>query len=161
VNQIILFLVILKIYIGSDEYNINMFNEPCSLDRGSPTHLTARLLDELRDAMLCVRKARKWFLVDPLTRAFVKACMIMRLGRVKSILLMKAIIKAIKELKRIASQEYRLVEIGLPEAWRLSELASSWGHKKARGWRSNKAYVILQALTLQWISRLFNGIVKI
>jgi hypothetical protein len=138
-----------------------MFNEPCSLNEGPPNHLTVKLLDELRDAMLCVRKARKWFLVDPLTRAFVKACMIMRLTRVRSILLMKAIIKAIKELKRIASQEYRLVEIGLPEAWRLSDLASSWGHKKAREWRNNKAYIILQALTIQWLSRLFSGIIEI
>jgi len=87
-------------------------------------------LDELRDAVLHVRRARKWFLVDPLTRAFVKACMIMRLTRVKSILLMKAIIKSIKELRRIASQECRLVEIGLPEAWRLSDLASSWAIKR-------------------------------
>jgi hypothetical protein len=138
-----------------------MFNEPCSLNDGSPSHLTVKLLDELRDVVLHVRRARKWFLVDPLTRAFVKACMIMRLARVRNILLMKAIIKAIKELRRIASQEYRLVEIGLPEAWRLSDLASSWGHKKAREWRNNKAYIILQTLTLQWLLRLFSGMIRI
>ena len=137
-----------------------MLTGPYGLSESSPDCLAIKLLDELRDAVLRVRRARKWFLVDPLTRAFVKACMIMRLARVKSILLMKAIIKAIKELRQIASQEYRLVEIGLPEAWRLSDLASSWGHKKAREWKNNKAYIILQALTIQWLSRLFNGIVK-
>jgi hypothetical protein len=138
-----------------------MFCEPYGSGEHSSECLAVKLLDELRDAVLHVRKARKWFLVDPLTRAFVKAYMIMRLTRVKSILLMKAIIKAIKELRRIASQEYRLVEIGLPEAWRLSDLASSWGHKKAREWRNNKAYIILQALTIQWLSTLFSGIIEI
>jgi hypothetical protein len=138
-----------------------MLTGPYGPSKSSPDCLTIKLLDELRDAVLHVRRARKWFLVDPLTRAFVKACMIMRLARVKSILLMKAIIKAIKELKRIASQEYRLVEIGLPEAWRLSDLASSWGHKKAREWRNNKAYIILQALTIQWLSRLFSDVIKV
>ena len=138
-----------------------MFSSPHTLNKHPSNCLAVKLLNELKNAMLRVRRARKWFLVDPLTRAFVRACLMMRLTRVRSILLMKAIIKAIRELKRIASQEYRLVEAGVHEAWRLSELASSWGHKTAREWRSNKAYIILQALTLQWISRLFNGIVKI
>ena len=138
-----------------------MFSGPYGSGEYPSDCLAVKLLDELRDAMLRVKRARKWFLVDPLTRAFVRACLMMRLARVRSILLMKAIIKAIKELKRIASQEYRLVEAGIREAWRLSELASSWGHKTAREWRSNKAYIILQALTLQWISRLFNGVVEI
>ena len=138
-----------------------MFTRPYGPSEHSSDCLAVKLLGELRDAVLRVKRARKWFLVDPLTRAFVRACLMMRLTRVRSILLMKAIIKAIRELKRIASQEYRLVEAGVHEAWRLSELASSWGHKTAREWRNNKAYVILQALTLQWISRLFNGTVRI
>ena len=138
-----------------------MFSGPYGSGEYPSDCLAVKLLDELRDAMLRVKRARKWFLVDPLTRAFVRACLMMRLARVRSILLMKAIIKAIRELKQIASQEYRLVEVGICEAWRLSELASSWGHKRAREWRSNKAYIILQALTLQWISRLFNGMVRI
>jgi len=127
----------------------------------SPDCLAVKLLDELRDAVLRVKRARKWFLVNPLTRAFVKACMIMRLTRVRSIILMKAIIKAIRELKQIISQEHRLIEVGVHKAWKLSELASSWGHKTAREWRNNKAYIMLQALILQWISRLFNSIIRI
>jgi len=138
-----------------------MFTRPYGPSKYSHDCLAVKLLDELRDAMLSVKRARKWFLVDPLTRAFVRACLMMRLARVRSILLMKAIIKAIRELKQMASQEYRLVEAGIHEAWRLSELASSWGHKTAREWRNNKAYIILQALILQWLSRLFNGMVRI
>jgi hypothetical protein len=91
-----------------------MLTRPYGPSKSSPDCLAIKLLDELRDAVLHVRRARKWFLVDPLTRAFVKVCMIMRLTRVKSILLMKAIIKAIKEIRRIASQEYRLVKVSLP-----------------------------------------------
>jgi len=138
-----------------------MFSGPYGSGEYSSDCLAVKLLDELRDAVLRVKRARKWFLVNPLTRAFVKACMIMRLTRVRSIILMKAIIKAIRELEQIISQEHRLIEVGVREAWKLSELASSWGHKTAREWRNNKAYIILQALTLQWISRLFNSIIRI
>jgi len=73
---------------------------------------------------------------------------------------MKTIIKTIKELKQIVSGEYKLVEVGIREVWKLSELASSWGHKTAREWRRNKSYIILQALTLQWLARLFGGIIR-
>jgi len=127
----------------------------------SPRDLGVMLLDELRDAVLRVRRARRWFLVDPLTRAFVRACMIMRVSRVRSMVLMKAIIRAIRALREAVSEESRLIRIGVREAWRLSELASSWGHKTAREWKNNKSYIILQALTLQWLARLFGGIMRI
>jgi hypothetical protein len=61
------------------------------------------------------------FLIDPPTKASIKALMM--------ILLLKAIIKTIRELKQIVSQEYRLVEVGIREAWKFSELAASRGHK--------------------------------
>ena len=123
--------------------------------------LGVMLLDGLRDAMLRVRRVRKWFLVDPLTRAFVKACMIMRISRVRSMVLMKAIIRAIKVLREVISEGSRLIRIGIGMAWRLSELASSWGHKTASEWKNNKSYIILQALTLRWLARLFGGIISI
>lgn len=125
-----------------------------------PKDLNARILDELKDAVLRVRKSRRWFQVNPLTKAFIKAFMVMKIDRVKSISLMKAVIKTIRELKQIVSREYKLVEVGVKEAWKLSELGSSWGHPTAYSWRNNKAYIITQALTLQWISRLFNSIIK-
>jgi len=126
---------------------------------GHPSDLlTARLLDELSDSVLCVRRARKWFLVSPTTKAFIRACKAMRLDRVRSSVLIKAIVKTIIELKSIVSMERRLVEAGVGEAWKLSELAQRWGHKTAREWRNNKAYIIVQALTLQWVSKLFRNI---
>jgi hypothetical protein len=87
--------------------------------------------------------------------------MILRINRIKSIVLMETIIKTIKTLKQIVSREYRLIQIGIGEAWKLSELASSWGHKTAREWRNNRSYVILQGLTMQWLARLFGGIMRI
>jgi len=87
--------------------------------------------------------------------------LIMRLQTVKSSLLMKAIIKTIKELRRLISKDYLLIEIGIREVWKLSELASSWGHKSAGEWRYNKSYTILQALTLQWVTRLLGSITKL
>jgi myosin heavy subunit len=134
-----------------------MLSEPCKY---SSKDLPAKILGELESAVLRVKKSRRWFQVDPLTRAFIKALTIMKLESIKSILLMKVIIKTIRELKRVVSREYDLVEKGVREAWKLSELASSWGHMKAREWRNSKAYIIIQALTLQWISRLFNSITK-
>jgi len=138
-----------------------MFERPSHSGTGSFRDLGVMLLDELRDAVLRVRKARRWFLVDPLTRAFVKACMIMRISRVRSMVLMKAIIRAIKVLRGVISEESRLIRTGIGMAWRLSELASSWGHKTASEWKNNKSYIILQALTLQWLVRLFGGFMKI
>jgi hypothetical protein len=120
--------------------------------------LVAKLLDELSDAVFCVRRSRKWFLVKPTTKAFIKALIKSGLDTVRSHVLIKAIVKTIMELKRIVSVERRLVEAGVGEAWKLSELAQRWGHKTAREWRNNKAYIIVQALTLQWISKLFRNI---
>jgi len=138
-----------------------MFERPFHSGTSSFRDLGVMLLDELRGATLRVRRARRWFLVDPLTRAFVKACMIMRISRVRSMVLMKAIIRAIKVLREVISEESRLIRIGVGMAWRLSELASSWGHKTASEWKNNKSYIILQALTLQWLVRLFGGRISI
>jgi hypothetical protein len=120
--------------------------------------LAPKLLDELSDAVFCVRRSRKWFLVKPTTKAFIKALIKSGLDTVRSHVLIKAIVKTIMELKRIVSVERRLVEAGVGEAWKLSELAQRWGHKTAREWRNNKAYIIVQALTLQWVSKLFRNI---
>jgi hypothetical protein len=130
-----------------------------SLSCGSPSDgLAPKLLDELNDAVFCVRRSRKWFLVKPTTKAFIKALIKSGLDTVRSHVLIKAIVKTIMELKRIVSVERRLVEAGVGEAWKLSELAQRWGHKTAREWRNNKAYIIVQALTLQWVSKLFRNI---
>jgi hypothetical protein len=120
--------------------------------------LTARLLDELNNAVFCVRRSRRWYLVKPTTKAFIKAFIASRLETIRSHVLIKAIVKTIMELKRIVSVERRLIEAGVGEAWKLSELAQRWGHKTAREWRNNKAYIIVQALTLQWVSKLFRNI---
>jgi|FaiFalFF_MnMetaG_3_1042247.scaffolds.fasta_scaffold13355_1 hypothetical protein len=129
------------------------------LSCGSPSDgLAPKLLDELSDAVFCVRRSRKWFLVKPTTKAFIKAFIASRLETIRSYVLIKAIVKTIMELRRIVSVERRLVEAGVGEAWKLSELAQRWGHKTAREWRNNKAYIIVQALTLQWVSKLFRNI---
>jgi len=138
-----------------------MFERPSHSSTGSFRDLGVMLLDELRGAVLRVRRARRWFLVDPLTKAFIKACMIMKMSRIRSMTLMKAIIKTIRILRQTISKEYELLQIGIQEAWKLSELASSWGHKTAREWRRNKSYIILQALTLQWLTRLFGGLTRV
>jgi hypothetical protein len=135
-----------------------MLEQLSRLSVGSFKDSASILLGELKDVVLRVKRARKWFLVDPLTKAFIKACMIMRISRIRSMTLMKAIIRTIKMLREIVSGEYRLIQIGIREAWRLSELASSWGHKTAKEWRNNRSYIILQGLTMQWLARLFGRV---
>jgi hypothetical protein len=82
--------------------------------------LTARLLDELNNAVFCVRRSRRWYLVKPTTKAFIKAFIASRLETIRSHVLIKAIVKTIMELKRIVSVERRLVEAGV-----LARLGSS------------------------------------
>ena len=96
--------------------------------------------------------------MKPTTKAFIKAFIASRLETIRGHVLIKAIVKTVMELKGIVSVERRLVEAGIGEAWKLSELAHRWGHKTAREWRNNKAYIIVQALTLQWVSKLFRNI---
>jgi hypothetical protein len=150
-----------KVYIRIAVKYVKMLVPASPLDKDSPRNPALTLLDELKNTVLRVKRARKWFLVDPLTKAFIKACMIMRMSRIKSMTLMKVIIKTIKILRQIISKEYELFQIGIQEAWKLSELASSWGHKTAREWRNNKSYIITQALTLRWLARLFGGIIRV
>lgn len=122
------------------------------------THIGNMILRELRKLMTKVRRLRKWYLVDKLTRAFAEAYLLMRLKTIKSIILMKAIIETIKKLKELISEEARLIKIGLSEAWKISELASKWGHPSSTNWKNNKYFIIHQALTLKWLSRLIGGI---
>lgn len=50
-----------------------MFNLISTPSIDSCNCLTVKLLDELEDAVLHVKKSRRWHLVDPLTKAFIKA----------------------------------------------------------------------------------------
>ena len=113
------------------------------------------LISELKRAITRVRRARRWHLVSPLSRAFASACLIMKLKKTKSITLIKAIIKTIKELKELISREYKLIQLGIKYAWKMSMLASSWGHPNAENWKHDKSFIIHQALTLKWLSKLF------
>ncbi|MEM3688049.1 hypothetical protein [Saccharolobus sp.] len=126
-----------------------------SSPQSSLNDVGAMLLKDLRCIVVKVKKLRKWYLVSRLTRAFIRSCLLMRLETVKSLILMKAIVKTIKELKEIISEEAKLIRMGLSEAWKISELASKWGHSSSRSWKSNKYFIIYQALTLKWIKKLF------
>jgi hypothetical protein len=116
--------------VGVLKHTLMMSVSTSSCERPSDG-LTARLLDELNNAVFCVRRSRKWYLVKPTTKAFIKAFIASRLETIRSHVLIKAIVKTIMELKRIVSVERRLVEAGIGEAWKLSELAQRWGHKTA------------------------------
>ena len=117
------------------------------------------ILEAMHRAVKRVKRARKWHLVDPLSKAFIKACSMMKLTRIKSMQLFKAIIKTVKKLKELVLEDHIPVKAGIRQAWKISMLASSWGHPSAQNWKNDKAFIIYQALTLKWLSKLFGGVV--
>jgi len=117
------------------------------------------ILEAMSKMVKRVKRARKWHLVDPLSKAFIKACSIMKLARIKSMQLFKAIIKTIKKLEELVLEERIPVMAGVRQAWKISMLASSWGHPNAENWRNDKAFIIYQAITLKWLSKLYGGLI--
>jgi len=113
------------------------------------------IANALVEAVRRVRRARRWYLVDPLSKAFIRAYLIMKLSRVKSVQLIKTLVKTIKKLRDLISEAYVPIKAGIREAWNLSALASNWGHPGAESWRNDKAFIVYQAITLKWLSRLF------
>ena len=128
-------------------------------------HETSRLenfefiLDAMVRAVKRVKRVRKWHLVDPLSKAFIKACLMMKLAKIKSMQLFKAIIKTIKKLKELVLEDHIPVKAGIRQAWKISMLASSWGHPSAQNWKNDKAFILYQALTLKWLSKPFGGVI--
>lgn len=112
------------------------------------------LASSLKNYVLRVKKLKRWYLVDPLTKAFIKGFMIMKLRNIKSILLIKTLIRVIKMLRELSSKDFEYLKEGVKEAWRLSMIASSWAHPTATSWKNNKAYIAYLGLTLKWIHRL-------
>jgi len=113
------------------------------------------LTNSLKDYVVRVRKLRRWHLVDSLTKAFIKGFMVMKLRNIKSLLLMKTLIKVIKTLRELSSKEsLEYFREGVREAWKLSMIASSWGHPEASSWRNNRAYIMCIGLTVKWVYQL-------
>ena len=109
----------------------------------------------LVEAVRRVKRARRWHLVDPLSKAFIRAYLIMKPTKVRSLQLIKTLVKTIKKLRDLISEARIPIKAGIRKAWRLSSLASSWGHPSAENWRNDKVFILYQAITLKWLSRLF------
>ena len=109
----------------------------------------------LVEAVRRVRRARRWHLVDPLSKAFIRAYLMMKLTRVRSVQLIKVLVKTVKKLRDLVLEAYIPIKAGVREAWSLSALASSWGHPSAESWRNDKAFILYHAMTLKWLSGLF------
>ena len=109
----------------------------------------------LVEAVRRVKRARRWHLVDPLSKAFIRAYLIMKPTKVRSLQLIKTLVKTIKKLRDLISEARIPIKAGIRKAWRLSSLASSWGYPNAENWKNDKAFILYQATTLKWLSRLF------
>ena len=92
--------------------------------------------------------------MDSLSKAFIKACLMMKLTRIRSVQLIKILVKTIKMLRDLISEAYVPIRAGIRQAWSLSALASSWGHLSAESWRNDRAFILYHAMTLKWLSRL-------
>ena len=106
-----------------------------------------------------VKRARRWYLVDSLSKAFIRACLMMKPTRIRSVQLIKVLVKTIKMLRDLVSEAYIPIRAGIRQAWSLSALASSWGHPGAESWRNDRAFILYQAMTLKWLSKLFGRVI--
>ena len=131
----------------------NAFYKPSS--NNSEIDVSRLVGNALVEAVRRVRRARKWHLVDPLSKAFIGAYLMMRLTRVRSVQLIKVLVKTVKKLRDLVLEAYIPIKAGVREAWSLSALASGWGHPSAKSWRNDKAFILYHAITLKWLSRLF------
>jgi hypothetical protein len=122
----------------------------------------ARLLHEgLADSVERVKRARKWHLVSALRKAFIRAFLKLRLTRVRSMELIRLVVRTIMELRELAMERYIPLRAGVRHAWRLSMLASSWGHPTADEWRNDTAFIIYNAVTLKLLSRFYGiGVIE-
>jgi len=131
----------------------NAFYKPSS--NNSEIDVSRLVGNALVEAVRRVRRARKWHLVDPLSKAFIEAYLMMKLTRVRSVQLIKALVKTLKKLKELVLEDRIPVKGGIMQAWKFSMIASGWGHPSAESWRNDKAFILYQAMTLKWLSRLF------
>ena len=106
-----------------------------------------------------VKRARRWYLVDSLSKAFIRACLMMKPTRIRSVQLIKVLVKTIKMLRDLVSEAYIPIRAGIRQAWSLSALASDWGHPGAESWRNDRAFILYQAMTLKWLSKLFGRVI--
>ncbi|MEM2276172.1 MAG: hypothetical protein QXI11_02565 [Thermoproteota archaeon] len=109
----------------------------------------------LRHLFERIRRARKLYKLSPICRAFINAYIKANLKIIRSITLIKAIINAIKEMKHVLSVKVQLISKGISDAWKLSMLATAWGHSTAYSWRYDMNFIIYCGLTASWIFRLF------
>ena len=136
-----------------------LFQQYMSADpRVSSKPLCTVLMEELKTCIKRVKRARQWHRVNPLTRAFAEAFLIMKLKAVKSLDLLKVMVKTIRELKELLSKEFQLIKMGMEKAWQISLLASRWGHPRACEWRNDKGFLIYWGLTMSWLTKLFGGV---
>ena len=122
---------------------------------GSEIDVSKLVREALVKAVRRVKRARKWYFVDSLSKAFIKACLMMKLTRIRSMQLIKVLVKTIKMLRDLVSEAYIPIRAGIRQAWSLSALASNWGHPSAKTWRNNRAFILYHAMTLKLLSRLF------
>ena len=121
--------------------------------------VTGLVSDALVEAVRRVKRARRWYLVDSLSKAFIRACLMMKPTRIRSVQLIKVLVKTIKMLRDLVSEAYIPIRAGIRQAWSLSALASSWGHPGAESWRNDRAFILYQAMTLKWLSKLFGRVI--
>jgi hypothetical protein len=60
----------------------------------------------------------------------------------KSIVLVRALVSILKELKQCGDRTYNTLMRGSEAAWMFSIAAVSWGNAQAQGWRNDHAYIV-------------------
>ena len=101
-----------------------------------------RLYRTLEELVSKVKRARRWFQVPSVNKAFIRAVLKVRPVVIRSRTLLNCILRNIEMLKELSSNFVRLLKLGLSEARKLSEIAVKWGYREAIEWRNDISFIL-------------------
>ena len=113
----------------------------CNLVHDAQNGSCGLMLEQmLRRGQKRALRSKLWWRLGSVTKGLVRLCIALPVKWI-SMALLRAALKALKEINLLLNPTYRLWVCGLDIAYRLSEAASKWGNTEAVSWRWNKAYV--------------------
>ncbi|MEM0505893.1 MAG: hypothetical protein QXW58_01355 [Thermosphaera sp.] len=89
-----------------------------------------------------MKRARRWFQVPNVNKAFIRAVLKVRPVVIRSRTLLNCILRNIELLKELSSNFVRLLKLGMSEALKASEIAVKWGYREAIEWRNDISFIL-------------------
>ncbi|MEM2291870.1 MAG: hypothetical protein QXX41_01180 [Nitrososphaerota archaeon] len=112
------------------------------MSSSSQRESTERLFRTLEELVSKVKRARRWFQVPNVNKAFIRAVLKVRPVVIRSRTLLNCILRNIELLKELSSNFVRLLKLGMSEALKASEIAVKWGYREAIEWRNDISFIL-------------------